>query len=165
MIAGIARMVAIIVGTALLAACGFHLRGSEPLAASLNPLAIESVRTGSALLPPLRAALADAGAEFARADDSPGSVLRIGLDEHTERVIAVTPQGRPREVELTYRVSFELLDADGASLQQRDLVLTREFAVNERDVLGKTLEADALRSALVRDMVSTIVRNLAAAGP
>ena len=144
------------------AGCGFQLRGSQPLPTALNPLTIESVRGGSALLPPLRAALDAAGAEFAREPASANARLAILADAFGQRVVAVTPQGQPREAELSYTVEYELRDAAENVLQRRTLTQRIEFAIDERDILGKTHEAEVLNAALVDRMVADIVRNLAA---
>ena len=147
------------------AACGFQLRGADPVHPALSPLAIDAVRSGSALLPPLRRALVDAGVELI--PDGPGAHarLRITADVAGERVIAVTPQGQPREAELFYTVGFQLVDAEGDLLLDREVTLRREFAISERDILGKTHEAEVLADALLRDMVDGIVRQLAAVTP
>ena len=154
------------IGIALLtAACGFHLRGEATLDPALNPLAVVSVRSGSALLPPLRRALSDAGAVLAAPADA-ATILNVTADAAGQRVIAVTPQGQPREAELFYTVEFELVDAMGqVILPAREITLRREFAINERDILGKSHEAEVLAGALSRDMVAAMVRHLTAVNP
>ncbi len=151
-----------------IAACGFQLRGANPVDPRLSPLVIDTVRSGSALLPPLRRALTDAGVELvADGTDGAGALTRllITADVAGERVIAVTPQGQPREAELFYTVEYQLVDADGKLLLDRAVTLRREFAISERDILGKTHEAEVLADTLVHDMVITMVRQLAAVTP
>lgn len=148
-----------------IAACGFQLRGSDPIDPALSPLTIDAVRSGSALLPPLRRALADAGVELVPAGVASRTTLLINADVEGERVIAVTPQGQPREAELFYTVGFQLVDAQGRVLVDREVTLRREFAIDERDILAKTHEAEVLAAALLRDMVAGIVRQLAAVTP
>lgn len=146
-----------------LTACGFHLRGSvQPVDEALNPVVVLGVSAGSALLPPLRRSLADSGADIVASAAAATSVLRITEDTWGERVTAVSAQGRPRELELSYRVTFELHGPSGVLIESRTVTLAREFAVDERDVLGKAREAEVLRAGLVRDMVATIVRQVAA---
>ena len=155
-------LVIVLVGSALVvAACGFHWRGAATLDPALNPIAIDPLRAGSALLPPLRRALVDAGAVLAPIGDAQ-TVLRITADVAGQRVVAVTPQGQPREAELFYTVEFELVGADGVVVQRRELTLRREFAIDERDILGKTHEAEVLSDALLEEMVANIVRLLVA---
>ncbi|MEX0901064.1 MAG: LPS assembly lipoprotein LptE [Gammaproteobacteria bacterium] len=149
----------------VVAACGFQLRGSDPVHPALSPLAIDAVRSGSVLLPPLRRALADAGVEVVQDAARARVTLHINADMAGERVIAVTPQGQPREAEVFYTVEFQLVDARGDLLLDRAVTLRREFAISERDILGKTHEADVLADALVHDMVRNMVRQLAAVTP
>lgn len=145
--------------TFTLTACGFQLRGAAQIDPTLNPMTIESVQSGSALLPPLRRALVDAGVTL---EGSSRSTLLILEDEMGQRVAAVSAQGRPREMELSYRVAFEIHGEGGILLERRTLTLSREFAVDERDILGKSQEAEVLRAGLVRDMVAALVRQVAA---
>lgn len=147
------------------AGCGFQLRGADPVSPALSPLAIDAVRSGSALLPPLRRALVEAGVDLVGDDEGPRTRLLINADFAGERVIAVTPQGQPREAELFYTVEFQLVDVGGELLLDKAVTLRREFAISERDVLGKTHEAEVLADALVRDMVVSILRQLAAVTP
>lgn len=154
----------LVLASALVAGCGFQLRGTQQLSPALNPIAIETVRVGSALLPPLRAALVAAGAELADDPATARSHLRILGDAFGQRVIAMTPQGQPREAELSYTVAYELLDADGEVLQRRELVHRIEFAIDEREILAKTHEAEVLNAALVDEMVASVVRHLATVG-
>ena len=155
------RTAVVILTASVLAGCGFQLRGAASLSPALNPLLIETVRGGSALLPPLRAALEAGGAEFARDPAAANARLVILADAFGQRVVAVTPQGQPREAELSYTVEYELHDAEARLLQRRALTQRIEFAINERDLLGKTHEAEVLNAALVDRMVVDIMRNLA----
>lgn len=149
----------------MLAGCGFQLRGAAIADPALSPMRIESVRTGSPLLPPLRRALAHAGVTVAPAGAPSATALRVVAEESVERVIALSPQGRPREIELTYHVEFEVTDAAGILVERRELRMSREYAVIETDVLGKSHEAEVLRAALLHDMVSALVRHVTAAKP
>lgn len=148
-----------------LSACGFQLRGAVTIDPGLSPMGVEAARAGSPLLPPLRRALADGGVELAKPGSQVASLLRIHAEETGERVIVVTAQGRPREVELFHLVEFELVGPEGVLIERRTVVRTREYAVDERDILGKIHEASALRDALRRDMVTALVRRVAAARP
>lgn len=160
-----ARVLAVFTAASVITACGFHLRGAAEIDPVLNPLAIESVSPGSPLLPPLRLALTRAGAVLPSPGSRGDAVLRITADVRTDRVIAVTRQGRPRELELSYRVEFELAGADGVLLEQHALTVRREFAVDERDILGKEQEAETLWAAMLDDMVTAIVRQVVAVRP
>lgn len=153
----------ILLAALTLVGCGFQLRGSvQPVDEALNPVAVVGVSPGSALLPPLRRALSDSGAEIVTSSTAATSVLHITEDSWGERVTAVSAQGRPRELELSYRVTFELHGPTGALIESRTVTLAREFAVDERDVLGKAREAEVLRAGIVRDMVAAITRQVAA---
>ncbi len=147
----------------LLAACGFQLRGALQFDPALSPMGIEAVRAGSPLLPPLRRTLVNGGITLAPPNSRVSYILRILVDETGERVIVVTAQGRPREMELFHRVEFELIGVAGTLIERRTIVRTREFGVDERDVLGKAHEAATLREDLLQEMVAALARQVATA--
>lgn len=146
--------------TISLSACGFQLRGDAGIDPALGPMAVEGVHPGSPLLPVVRSALSDAGIEVARPGARAATRLRIVEDESGERIVSVTPQGRPREAELFYRVEFELHDASGGLLVRDTLVMTRDYAVDELDVLGRSHEVGSLRRSLRHGIVSALMRRL-----
>jgi len=147
---------------ALLAACGFHLRGQAQLPfESLhipgnNPLVVELKRNVVA-------------ASRTRLVDSPGEAQALlgFTEELREKVILSFNQGRVSEYQLRYRVGFRVTDAKGARvyLPTSEILLTRDMAYSDAQVLAKETEEALLFRDMQRDMVQQIIRRLVAAKP
>jgi LPS-assembly lipoprotein len=147
---------------ALLAACGFHLRGQAQLPfESLhipgnNPLVVELKRNVLA-------------ASRTRLVDSPGEAQALlgFTEELREKVILSFNQGRVSEYQLRYRVGFRVTDAKGARvyLPTSEILLTRDMAYSDAQVLAKETEEALLFRDMQRDMVQQIIRRLVAAKP
>ena len=150
------------VTAALLAACGFHLRGQAQLPfESLhipgnNPLVVELKRNVVA-------------ASRTRLVDSPGEAQALlgFTEELREKVILSFNQGRVSEYQLRYRVGFRVTDAKGARvyLPTSEILLTRDMAYSDAQVLAKETEEALLFRDMQRDMVQQIIRRLVAAKP
>ncbi len=148
---------------ALLAACGFHLRGQEQMPFETlyipgnNPLVTELKRNVSA-------------ASKTRLVDRPGDAQAVFgfTQELREKVIlSFNAAGRVSEYQLRYRVGFRVTDPKGARvyLPTSEIQLTRDMAYSDAQVLAKETEEALLYRDMQRDMVQQIMRRLVAAKP
>jgi LPS-assembly lipoprotein len=146
-----------------LSACGFHLRGQAPLPfetlyiSGTNPLVVELKRNVAA-------------ASKARLVDTPGDAQAVlgFTEELREKVIlSFNAAGRVSEYQLRYRVGFRVTDAKGAQvyLPTNEILLTRDMAYSDAQVLAKEAEESLLYRDMQRDMVQQILRRLVAAKP
>lgn len=93
------------------------------------------------------------------------TILRIISESSAKRVLSVDSQGRAREYELQYKVSFEVTSKDqGFSLPPQQLELQREYLFDPEDVLGKASEEADLIKGMQQDMVRLILLRLKAHG-
>lgn len=157
------RLILLLVLTAWLAGCGFHLRGEESLQlpARLSPMHLSGIRSDDPLRSELTAALREAGVAVTPSREAAQSFLVLSNRENRRRVLAVNAQGRAIEYEMVEAVSFELLDRD------RNVLLPQFRVVNEGsytdptgDPLGKAGEQQLLRSSARRDTVQQIMVRL-----
>ena len=148
---------------ALPAGCGFHLRGQARLPfESLhipgnNPLVVELKRNVAA-------------ASGTRIVDKPGeaqAVLGFTQELRDKTILSFNAQGRVSEYQLRYRVGFRVTDAKGARvfLPTSEILLTRDMAYSDAQVLAKEAEEALLFRDMQRDMVQQIIRRLVAAKP
>ena len=148
---------------AFLAACGFHLRGQAELPfESLhipgdNPLVVELKRNVAA-------------ASKTRLVDKPGeaqAVLGFTEELRDKIILSFSSAGRVSEYQLRYRVGFRVTDAKGAQvyLPTSEILLTRDMAFSDAQVLAKEAEEALLFRDMQRDMVQQIMRRLVAAKP
>lgn len=154
----------------LLAACGFHLRGTD--AVDLPP-SLRHLRVTMAdrlayppLLVEMRNALrTQAGVTLEPADASAMPQLNLAgeafLSEPLVSVVSanVTASGYV----LSYKVAFSLKDAAGKDLLTPQTVkVQREYDFDPNNVVAKEKEEDFLRAEMQRDAVRQIMRRLAA---
>jgi len=148
---------------AFLAACGFHLRGQAELPFDSlhipgnNPLVVELKRNLVA-------------ASKTRLVDKPGeaqAVLGFTEELRDKIILSFSSAGRVSEYQLRYRVGFRVTDAKGAQvyLPTSEILLTRDMAFSDAQVLAKEAEEALLFRDMQRDMVQQIMRRLVAAKP
>src|ERR1700704_957698 len=148
---------------ALLSACGFHLRGQAELPFETlyipgnNPLVVELKRNVAA-------------ASKARLVDKPGdaqAVLAFTEELRDKIILSFSAAGRVSEYQLRYRVGFRVTDAKGAQvyLPTNEILLTRDMAYSDAQVLAKEAEEALLYRDMQRDMVQQTLRRLVAAKP
>ena len=148
---------------ALLAGCGFQLRGTAQLPfetlyiPGANPLAVELRRNVKA-------------ASKTRLVDSPGSAQAVfGFTQETREkvILTFTAAGKVNEYRLRYRVGFRVTDPSGAQvfLPQSEILLTRDMTYSDAQVIAKENEEALLYRDMQTDMVQQILRRLVAARP
>jgi LPS-assembly lipoprotein len=141
----------------LLAACGFHLRGSAALPyETLHIAGSPSFATQLA-----RAVRAGSSTRVVASPKEAQVTLQI-VGEQSERVIlSLSGSGRVRELQLRYRVSYRLTDSESRELAPTSEVqLKRDLSYSDTDVLGKEQEEALLYRDMQRDAVQQVVRRL-----
>ncbi|HWX00788.1 LPS assembly lipoprotein LptE [Collimonas sp.] len=155
------RWPAVLLISALLCACGFHLRGSANLAfssiymtfAPTSPLGIELKRN-----------IVASGNTKVLAKPEGAEVTLGVLSETREKVIlTLNSSGRPSEYMLYYRLTFHVTDAQNKELLAPTLItLKRDISYNSSQELSKDAEEVLLYRDMQSDMVQQILRRLAA---
>jgi LPS-assembly lipoprotein len=145
----------------LLAACGFHLRGSADV--PFQTVYVPNATSGIAL--DLKRNV-QAGTQAKVVDDpKQAEAILVFSDEAREKnILSLSAQGRVREFQLRYRVGFRMHDGKGHEfIPQTQIALTRDITFNDTDVLAKEAEEQLLFRDMQNDMVQQIMRRLAAA--
>jgi LPS-assembly lipoprotein len=149
---------------AALAACGFQLRGSQPLVfdsvflnwANNSPLRAEVARN-------LRAGSSTTVVESA---DKAAAILDLIAEVRDREVLSLNAQGRAREYQLRYRIAFRLHDGKGHELiGPTELQAQRDILFNDSQVLAKESEEALLYKDMQSDIVQQLLRRLARAKP
>ncbi len=142
---------------ALLQGCGFQLRGAADLPPSISPLYLQGVGEHDPLRRDLRQVFEGANIQLATEPSKASSILHITKQEQDRRVLSVDSRGKVVEYEIHQALEFELLDADGASLMERQSVGSQRAYENpETAILGKNQEERLLRRDLRLDLVRRI---------
>jgi LPS-assembly lipoprotein len=158
-------LVAALVATALLAGCGFKLRGSQVFAFSRiavmpnpgGPVAQELRRSFG---PVVRVLAADEPITQAQL------VLHLANEQREKVVVGVNASGQVREFQLRMRVHLRLTTAKGKELiEDAEILQQRDISYNETAALAKEAEETLLYRDMQSDIVQQILRRLAAVQP
>lgn len=156
------RSLAVALLTLLLSACGFHLRGPQPLPfRTIYVGAPDYSELGAALKRSIRAS------GHTQIVDSPQEAdarLTIVSEAREKSILSLNAAGRVREFQLRYRFVFRVQAKEGPDfLPQNEILLTRDFSFNDSAVLAKEQEEALLYRDMQNDLVQQIMRRMAAA--
>ena len=150
------RAALLIVVVCVLTACGFKLRGQVELPAEMARTELDIRPKYGGLARELRHAL---NAQDVTLVESGGTARMRFQENRFERNIASINEGaRVREIELRYRVRFDVVSDGGDRLvPEQDLELTRQLTFDESQGLGVEQEIELLEQQLINDMVNLIL--------
>ena len=156
------RTLIALLAAVLLAGCGFQLRGSATL--PFNTLYVEAPRT-SLFATQLRRVVGF-GSQT-RVTNNPAeadATLRIVHELREKEILSLSAGGRVRELQLRYRVQYQVFDKDKNPLAPPgEIVLRRDYAFNDQEQLSKEAEEALLYRDMQTDAVQQLVRRLQAA--
>jgi len=148
--------------SALLAGCGFHLRGAGEtgtLPPRLQSLSIAGSPAHSEFGREFRKTLKLNGAKL---DESSSVVLRIfNIDKH-RRVVSVSHvTGKAQEYELYYSVIFNVTDKSGNEIVRKQRVQrVRDFTFDKTHVIAMEYESDVIYKEMIRDVINQMVHRM-----
>lgn len=149
-------------GAALMAGCGFHLRGQAPLPAPMTRPYLESADRYSPLHAALVAHLKAAGAQLAPDSATATAVIRVHVDRTGRELLSVAAGNKPGEYEVYYTAEYSVTAAGQELLPRQQVTLTRDYSYDETTVLAKEHEEQALRTALADEIAALMLRRLGA---
>jgi LPS-assembly lipoprotein len=155
------RLIAVaFTAAALLAACGFQLRGSTNL-----PFDTIFIPVTSSVGVDLKRNVAAGTATRVVGTAKEAQAQLIFTQDLREKVIlSLNTAGRVREFQLRHRVGFRVIDSRGREyLPLNEIVLTRDVSFNDAQVLAKEAEEQLLYRDMQTDMVQQILRRLGGA--
>lgn len=160
------RGLCMMVLAATLAACGFHLRGSQGYNLPFHTIFL-GFPANSPLGAELRRNLSglDGLTVLSTAKDAEAQVDVVS-ETRGKTILSLNAQGRVREYLLTYNFVFKVRNAAGVELLgPTEIALKRNIAFNEDAVLAKESEEILLIRDMQSDLVQQILRRLAAIKP
>jgi LPS-assembly lipoprotein len=154
----------LLVAVLALSACGFHLRQSAALPASMQRVHLV-VNGGGELQRDLARALEDSGATL---EDEPGpgvAELKVPVAAFDTDALSVSGGARVTEYTVRYQVRFQVDDGNGQSLvPQQRIDMSRDFSYDAANTIGTDAQVEEIRRSLNDDMVQAILFRLQAAG-
>jgi len=147
---------------ALIAGCGFHLRGQ-----ALLPFESIYIQSGGPSAFASQLARAVRASSQTRITDNPKDAqvtLQIISEARERAILSLSGGGRVREITLRYRVSYRLYDKNNKEfIPPSEVLLRRDLTYNDTDVIAKEQEEGLLFRDMQGDAVQQLVRRLQAA--
>jgi LPS-assembly lipoprotein len=145
----------------VVAGCGFELQGRPSVPPGMQRTYIDSDDRYSLFYRELRRELVAAGVRLEDEPSADAATFRILADDTGQRVLSVSARNVPTEYEVYYSIRYGVEGNDGkVLLPAQDLTLTRDYLYDPTVVLGKAREEEALRNAIVGDLVRIILKQV-----
>lgn len=133
----------------LLAACGYHMRGSIALPAELKNIYVFGV--SSELNQELKEILKASNGKMAASPNEAGIVVKVLKEDIRRRILSVGSTGKSSEMELDYYLRFQFYDnKESPLLDEQTLEIAREFFNDQTAVLAKENEELMIRKEIYR---------------
>jgi len=153
----ITRLSAILL-VSCLTACGFQLRGQAKLPSAMATTYL--VGQGE-LVRELRLLLRGNNVQVSSQRREASAILSITDERMVREVQSVGERARVNEYALNYTLNFSLSDANNrVLLEPQTIELTRDYTLDETQILGVASEEELIRNELRREMAREIVRRL-----
>ncbi len=141
--------------------CGFHLRGSMPLAAPLYKLYLETNDPYGQLSRYLKQFLKISGVSLVDKQEDSTAVLVILREATSQQLLGISGTQQTRQYNLILNVTFQVTDPVGKVLVPlQSITETRSFTIKSDQILAGSNEANNLynqmRQAIVYDMMARL---------
>ena len=159
------RAVFIVLLAAIIAGCGFKLRGSS---ANLpyKSMYIALPETADVRIWLQRYIRSSGATEIVDNAKDAEAVFQQLQDSRVKTILTVNTQGRVTEYRLLLNYSFRVVDAKGRELVgANDIGLSRDITYSDSNVLAKDLEEGLLWRDMNNDLVNQIMRRLSIIKP
>lgn len=150
----------LIFAAGVLAGCGFHLQGALTTPAEMERTYVAAVDRHSQFYRELRAQLGTAGVSLVDSEADATATFSIFFDDTAQRVLSVSARNVPTEYEVYYTIRYSLNSGPKNLLDSQTLTLTRDYTYDSTLVLGKAREEEALREAIVKDLVRIVLKQI-----
>lgn len=156
------RELALVLLTALMAGCGFHLRTWDVGTSIESAYVVSNAR--NPLEGPFTRALRQANVNLAQSPEQAEVVVELLDSRRDRRSISVSDQARAAEYETTLGVQYRITDGAGNELVPAQwLERERVFRVDRDNIVGSSEEQALLEREMQSDLVQQMLRALNAA--
>lgn len=160
------RLLLAVLVAAILAGCGFQLRGTLSGNLPYKTMNIALPETADVRIWLERYINAAGSTEIVDEAARAEAVFQQLVDNRLKTILSVNAQGRVREyrLQLTYR--FQVVNAKGQMIvPANEIALSRDITFDDSNVLAKDLEEGLLWRDMNNDLVNQIMRRLAIIKP
>jgi len=146
---------------AVVAGCGFHVRGDAAL--PFKSLAIVGAENTPLLIDLKRSLRGNAKVMVGDLPEQADTTLYIIQNQNDKSILTLSGGGRVREFQLTQKIVFRVADAKGNEwMPQSEINVRRDFSFNDSQALAKEGEEHLLIADMQADAVQQMLRRLAA---
>lgn len=122
---------------ALIAGCGFHLRGIAPLPSNVKVIGLKSVTPYGSLSQLLKQILPSLGAQIVPLSDNPPVILAIDSDTFSTDSTVQSASSSTQQYTMKYVVVYHVEDAKGKVIfGPKEVHLSEIYSVNQNQVLS-----------------------------
>lgn len=160
------RSLLIVLLTATLAACGFHLRGSAGSDLPYASMYIALPETAEIRVWLERYLRGSTNTTVS--DDAKTATVTFQQlsDSRDKSILSIDARGRVREYRLQMRYRFRLVDAQGREIvAPQEISMNRDMTYDDSQVLSKSMEENLLWRDMTNDLVNQIMRRLSRIKP
>jgi len=159
------RAVTVLLLTALVAGCGWHLRGAGSASLDGKSIAVVPDMGEGDLARSVRRELSRLGATPVKKGAGAYRLLTLVDEGVSRKTIATDNRGRATAYELTYRLTFSIADGEGQTLLDRQTVTADgTYQAQPLDTLAEQSQRDRLTRDLREEAVTLMLSRLARAG-
>lgn len=158
------QILALLITVALIAGCGFQLRGREGM--PFKSIYLDTPNPKSLLVNELRRDLESNKVTLADTAEHADVILNIISENPDKQILTLSSSGRVTEFRLLYRVSVRAYDHNKQNwIPVEVMELHRDFFYDDTLVLAKESEESLLSNSMRIEMADQIVRRLGRAKP
>lgn len=154
------RLLLLLLPAALLAACGWQLRGAASMPEGISNVHVQA--PNRILEDAWSMQLSENGIDVSNTAKGADATLVVDTETFDRRVLSVDPDtGKAREYVLAYTATVHIKRADGSMLLEPQTVRQlRSFVFDETAVIGTENEQDALQREMRLSAVQQILRRI-----
>jgi len=155
----------LLLASLLLAGCGFALRGTAELPASLRPLHLDNINDSTLMGRELLKTLVNNKIPLATNPGPEIYTLSLGAEASNERAISVNSNARAGEYEILMTVTFQLRRGTATAIPQQKLNLSKVYLADPDNAVAKAEEAVIIQNEMRQELSQLILRRLQAFTP
>lgn len=154
------KIISILLLAFFLTACGFHLRGSEPIPTELKTLQLITENTLSDFTELLKQALQSRGIQLV-SNQQKANALHILSANLNQQVTSIGSGGQNTIYLLTYSVKYQLLNEKGQLINSgKTISTTRNYSAGSNQILADTYVQQDLVADMQRDVIAQLIYQL-----
>lgn len=156
--------ISLILCVSMLVGCGIRLKGSGSSKSVDTRLFVTGLPLYNPFIRQLKSSLETSGGNVTNKLGEFDAHLHILDQKRTRRELSLSQRGKANEYELTYEVSFEVIDKNNHKLMEpQTITITRDYFNQQLRVLGKANEEDTIWQEIYKATVNAFLQRLSIA--